>query len=261
MNLIKLEKINKTYGKGETKAPALRNINLSIKKGEFVAIMGASGSGKTTLLNIIGLLDRADTGSYNLNDIHINKLKDRQLAAMRRRSIGFVFQNFNLLGRFNARGNVELPMAYNHLKRKERRERSTQLLKLVGLSNRMKHRPGQLSGGQLQRVAIARALANHPALILADEPTGNLDSKTGAIIINILKKLNQRGNTIIVVTHDPVIAARASRRIELKDGQVTFQQPSPARINRRLSVKKPRATKAVAVRKPAKAPSGGKKLS
>lgn len=224
MALIKLEKINKTYGKGNAKTPVLRNINLSIKEGEFLAIMGPSGSGKSTLMHIIGLLDRATTGHYFFEDINTKYLKDKQLAQIRSAEIGFVFQSFNLLGRLSAQKNIALPMIYRGFSRRLRKIRSQKLLRVVGLGNRAKHRPNQLSGGQLQRVAIARALANNPRIVLADEPTGNLDSRTGATIMRILKKLNGRGTTIIVVTHDPVIANEASRVIHIKDGRIARNQ-------------------------------------
>jgi len=220
-SLIKLEGINKSYGKGKAATHVLKNVKLNIKEGEFVAIMGASGSGKTTLMNIIGLLDRPDTGSYHFDGLHTNPLKDRALAKMRSRQFGFVFQNFNLLGRMSARANVELPMVYARLKRKLRKERSIKLLKLVRLERRIKYKPTQLSGGEMQRVAIARALANGPRVLLADEPTGNLDSKTGELIMRILKRLNQKGTTVIVVTHDQKISSQTKRTIHIKDGRVT----------------------------------------
>jgi putative bacteriocin export ABC transporter (lactococcin 972 group) len=219
-NLITLAKINKTYGKDGAKTPVLRDISLKINQGELVAIIGASGSGKTTLMNMIGLLDKPDTGSYLFESVNVYKLKDAELARLRRKSIGFIFQNFNLLGRMSARSNVELPMIYAGLSRSTRKKRAESLLKQIGLGERLTHRPNQLSGGQMQRVAVARALANKPRLILADEPTGNLDSKTGAEVIKLLKDLHAEGNTIIVVTHDTAIAKKADRIIHIKDGRI-----------------------------------------
>lgn len=241
--LIKLEGIGKTYGKGSASTVVLRNVRLSINAGEFVAITGASGSGKTTLMNIIGLLDRPTTGRYTLNDVHVNRLSEKDLAKLRRQEIGFIFQSFNLLGRLTARANVELPMMYNHFRRKQRRIRSGKLLKIVRLEKRMKYRPTQLSGGEMQRVAIARSLANQPSLLLADEPTGNLDSKNGAMVMRILQRLNGQGTTIILVTHDISLARQAGRIIRIKDGKIlTGRSPT----NTRTAPKKP------AVRKPAK---------
>jgi putative bacteriocin export ABC transporter (lactococcin 972 group) len=219
-NLITLAKINKTYGKDGAKTPVLRDISLKINQGELVAIIGASGSGKTTLMNMIGLLDKPDTGSYLFESVNVYKLKDAELARLRRKSIGFIFQNFNLLGRMSARSNVELPMIYAGLSRSARKKRAESLLKQIGLGERLTHRPNQLSGGQMQRVAVARALANKPRLILADEPTGNLDSKTGAEVIKLLKDLHAEGNTIVVVTHDTAIAKKADRIIHIKDGRI-----------------------------------------
>lgn len=224
MALIKLEKIHKTYGKGNAKTPVLRNINLTIKEGEFIALMGPSGSGKSTLMHIIGLLDKPSSGHYLFEDINTSYLKDKQLAQIRSAEIGFVFQSFNLLGRLNARKNVALPMIYRGFSRRLRKVRSQKLLGVVGLGNRAKYKPNQLSGGQMQRVAIARALANNPRILLADEPTGNLDSKTGATVMRILKKLNGRGTTVIVVTHDSTIADAASRILHIKDGRIARNQ-------------------------------------
>ena len=218
--LIALDKVSKTYGKDGAKTVVLHEVSLKIDEGEFVAIIGASGSGKTTLMNIIGLLDRQNSGTYHFGSTDTATLKDASLASLRKRSIGFIFQNFNLLGRMSARGNVELPMIYAGLSKNERRVRAESLLKQVGLGNKLKNRPNQLSGGQAQRVAVARALANEPKLILADEPTGNLDSKTGAEVIKLLKGLHSKGNTIIVVTHDQAIASQAERIINIKDGRI-----------------------------------------
>ncbi len=220
MPTIKLNTIYKSYGKGNNKTSVLEDISLEIEKGEFVAIIGASGSGKTTLMNILGLLDTPDSGTYYLDDEDVSKLTERERSRRRREEIGFIFQNFNLLPRLSARGNVELPMIYDRVNKKNRRFQSRNLLKMVGLEDRARNRPNQLSGGQMQRVAIARALANRPKLILADEPTGNLDSKTGDLIMKILKKLNTKGNTIIVITHDSNVAKYANRIIRIKDGHI-----------------------------------------
>ncbi len=198
----------------------LRKISLQIKRGEMVAIMGASGSGKTSLMNVIGLLDRPSGGTYKLNGKDVSRLKERELAAQRRQNIGFIFQNFNLLPRLSARANIELPMIYSRITRAKRKLRSSKLLKATGLSARGDFKPTSLSGGQMQRVAIARALANKPSLILADEPTGNLDSKTGQDVMRMLKKLHKQGNTIIVVTHDVQVAKQAQRIITIKDGRI-----------------------------------------
>jgi putative ABC transport system ATP-binding protein len=233
--LIKLEGIGKTYGKGSASTVVLRSVRLSIKPGEFVAITGASGSGKTTLMNIIGLLDRPTTGSYHLNDVHVNRLKEKDLAKLRRQEIGFVFQNFNLLGRLTARANVELPMMYNRFRRKQRRIRSGKLLKIVRLEKRMKFHPTQLSGGEMQRVAIARSLANQPSLLLADEPTGNLDSKNGAMVMRILQRLNSQGTTVILVTHDISLARKAGRIIHIKDGRILSSRNTPRNTSTRKS--------------------------
>ncbi|WP_028992113.1 ABC transporter ATP-binding protein [Thermoanaerobacter thermocopriae] len=218
--LIKIRNLTKIYKMGENEVRALDGINLDIEKGEFVSIVGQSGSGKTTLMNIIGCLDVKTSGEYFLNGIDTSKLSDNQLADLRCSEIGFVFQNFNLLQKMTALENVELPMIYKGVPTKERRQRAEMLLEMVGLKERMHHRPNELSGGQQQRVAIARALANNPHLILADEPTGNLDSKSGSEIMKIIKELNERGNTVVLITHDPNIAAQAKRIVKIKDGRI-----------------------------------------
>lgn len=218
--LIKIRNLTKIYKMGENEVRALDGINLDIEKGEFVSIVGQSGSGKTTLMNIIGCLDVKTSGEYFLNGIDTSKLSDNQLADLRCSEIGFVFQNFNLLQKMTALENVELPMIYKGVSTKERRQRAEMLLEMVGLKERMHHRPNELSGGQQQRVAIARALANNPHLILADEPTGNLDSKSGSEIMKIIKELNERGNTVVLITHDPNIAAQAKRIVRIKDGRI-----------------------------------------
>jgi putative ABC transport system ATP-binding protein len=219
-NLIITKDIWKIYKLGKEEVQALRGISLQIKKNEFVAIMGPSGSGKSTLLNILGCLDTPTSGQYFLNGKEVSQLTDEELALIRNKEIGFVFQVFNLLPNVDAYHNVELPLIYNGTPKKERRERVISALQMVELAHRMKHKPSELSGGERQRVAIARALVNNPSIILADEPTGNLDSRAGAEILNLFEKLHSLGNTIIIVTHDPNIAERAKRIIYLKDGEI-----------------------------------------
>ena len=217
--LIQLEDITKTYDSGENAVQALRGVDVAIQKGEFVAITGPSGSGKSTLMHILGCLDTPSTGKYWLDGADVAELTNRQLAKVRNQQIGFVFQTFNLLPRATILKNVELPLLYAGAGRDERRERAMAALERVGLSNRAKHRPNELSGGQRQRVAIARALVNNPSLILADEPTGNLDQKTGSEIIDIFEGL-AGDETIVLVTHDPAIATRTHRRIKIVDGRI-----------------------------------------
>ncbi|WP_418655022.1 ABC transporter ATP-binding protein [Anoxybacter fermentans] len=219
--MIELRDVKKIYNMGQITVEALRGVTLSIEKGEFVAIMGPSGSGKSTMMNIIGCLDRPTTGTYHLDGINVAQLSDNQLANLRNKKIGFVFQQFHLLPRNNLLQNVELPLIYAGVGFKERRRRAKEVLKMVGLENRMYHRPNEISGGQKQRAAIARALVNRPSLLLADEPTGNLDSKTGAMIMDLLVQLHQMGNTIVLVTHDPEVAEYAERIIHLRDGLIT----------------------------------------
>ncbi len=219
-NLIITKDIWKIYKLGKEEVQALRGISVEIRKNEFVAIMGPSGSGKSTLLNILGCLDTPSSGQYFLNNKEVSQLNDEELALIRNKEIGFVFQVFNLLSNVDAFHNVELPLIYNGTPKKERRERVISALKMVELAHRMKHKPSELSGGERQRVAIARALVNNPSLILADEPTGNLDSRSGAEILNLFEKLHSLGNTIVIVTHDPNIAERAKRIIYLKDGEL-----------------------------------------
>ncbi|HEL2057227.1 TPA: ABC transporter ATP-binding protein [Streptococcus suis] len=219
--LIKLHAINKSYQNGDQELRVLKDVDLEVEEGEFLAIMGPSGSGKSTLMNIIGLLDRSTTGNYWLEDQEVSQLSEKKLAQVRNDQIGFVFQQFFLLAKLNALQNVELPLIYAGLPATKRKELAKQLLEKVELSERMTHLPSELSGGQKQRVAIARALVNSPAIILADEPTGALDTKTGQQIMDLLTNLNREGKTIIMVTHEPEIAAYASRTIVLRDGVIT----------------------------------------
>ncbi|HEY6930206.1 MAG TPA: ABC transporter ATP-binding protein [Thermoanaerobaculia bacterium] len=205
---------------GQEQVHALSGVTVGVDRGEYVAIMGPSGSGKSTLMNLIGCLDTPTSGSYVLNGREVARMTDDELAAIRNQEIGFVFQTFNLLPRTNALQQVELPLVYSGLARKERRERAVKALDAVGLSDRMNHMPNEMSGGQRQRVAIARALINNPSILLADEPTGNLDSQTGAEIMALFDELNQRGNTIVLVTHEEDIAAHARRVVRLLDGKV-----------------------------------------
>ncbi len=217
--MIQLENVTKVYRMGKVGVNALRGVTLSINKGEMIAVIGASGSGKSTLLNIIGLLDRPTSGSYLFDGVDVSRLSDNQLAEMRNREFGFVFQDFNLLPRATALANVELPLVYAGSVHR-RLERASEALERVGLAERANHKPTELSGGEQQRVAIARALVNNPPLILADEPTGNLDSKSGVEIISIFQKLHQGGKTVILITHEADIAAQAQRTVRLHDGRI-----------------------------------------
>jgi putative ABC transport system ATP-binding protein len=218
--MIDLTDITKNYRMGEVEFTVLSQVSLAVQKGELIAIMGPSGSGKSTLMNIIGCLDRPTSGKYRFENREISTLTDDELALIRNEKIGFVFQTFNLLPRFSALKNVEVPLIYSGVPARSRKERAAPLLEKVGLADRMQHTPAELSGGQQQRVAIARALVNNPPLLLADEPTGNLDSRSGEDILNILTGLNRQGATIIIVTHDKDVAARCKRIINLKDGRI-----------------------------------------
>ena len=219
--VVEAEGISKVYRMGEITVEALQDASVTIEEGELLAIMGPSGSGKSTLMNLIGCLDKPTSGTLKIDGAEIGRLSDRELARLRGRTIGFVFQTFNLIPRVNALANVLLPMGFTRLlPKRQREERARALLEQVGLGERLKHMPSQLSGGERQRVAIARALANDPKLILADEPTGNLDTKTGAQIMELFGRLNQQGRTIVVVTHDPNIAGHARRKIHLLDGRI-----------------------------------------
>ena len=220
MNIIKIENIAKIYQVGSEEVHALRDVTLSIDKNEYVALMGPSGSGKSTLMNILGCLDTPTKGLYNFTGNNVSEMDDNELAQIRNREIGFVFQTFNLLARSDALHNVELPLIYAGVSRDERRERAEDALKKVGLEDRMDHKPNELSGGQRQRVAVARALVTDPSIILADEPTGNLDTKTGEDIMQLFENLYDAGNTIILVTHEEYIAEHAKRIIRLRDGLI-----------------------------------------
>ena len=218
--LIEMHELVRVYEMGAEKVYALRGVNLTVSHGEYVAIMGPSGSGKSTLMNIVGCLDSPSSGRYLLDGISVDSMGEDELAAVRNKKIGFVFQTFNLLARTTALHNVELPLIYARIPRAERRERAEQVLTEVGLADRMHHQPNELSGGQRQRVAIARALVNRPSLLLADEPTGNLDSKTGREILDLFRNLANRGNSIIMVTHEEDVAGEASRVIHIRDGVI-----------------------------------------
>ncbi len=220
MSLIQIKDITKTYQVGTEEVHALRGVSINIEKGEYVSIMGTSGSGKSTLMNMIGGLDTPTSGSYILNGQAVNELNDDKLAAIRNKEIGFVFQTFNLLQRNTALENVILPLIYAGVPKKERTERAIQMLKNVGLEQRMNHKPSEMSGGQRQRVAVARALVNNPSLLLADEPTGNLDSKISEEVMKLFAEIHRGGNTLVVVTHEEDIAMHAHRIIRLKDGLV-----------------------------------------
>ncbi len=227
--VLELAGITKDYHMGDTAMRVLHGIDCTVTKGEYLAVIGPSGSGKSTLMNIIGCLDRPSDGSYHLNGTDIGKLADDELALIRNREIGFIFQSFNLLTRQDALHNVMQPLVYRGLRHGARRERATDALASVGLADRLHHRPNQLSGGQRQRVAIARALVGEPALILADEPTGNLDSRTSEEIMRLFDELNARGHTLIVVTHEPDIAHHTRRIVRLRDGHVESDAPTASR--------------------------------
>ncbi len=219
-SLIQIQEMYKIYNPGEDEVRALDGVSLEISQGEFVAIIGHSGSGKSTLMNMLGCLDAPTTGKYYLNGKDISQMTDNELSDIRNREIGFIFQSFNLIANLDALGNVELPLIYRGISKRERRQVSREALEMVGLKKRMKHKPAEMSGGQQQRVAVARAIAAEPPIILADEPTGNLDSHSTAEILNILKKLHEAGKTVIMITHDSDIAEQAERIIRIKDGRI-----------------------------------------
>ena len=218
--VLDVQRVRKIYGQGETEVQALRGVSLTVERGDYVAIMGSSGSGKSTLMNILGCLDIPTTGRYLLDGVDVSRLNDRQLALVRNRRIGFVFQAFNLIARTSALANVELPLAYAGVKAAERRRRANLALAMVGLADRADHEPNQLSGGQQQRVAVARALVTAPALVLADEPTGNLDTQSTNDILAVFDRLSASGRTIVLITHEPDVAERAKRLIRLVDGRI-----------------------------------------
>ncbi|HKM43476.1 MAG TPA: ABC transporter ATP-binding protein [Limnochordia bacterium] len=222
--MIKLEGITKEYFMGDVEIRALDDIHLSVQRGEFLSIMGPSGSGKSTLLNVLGVLDQPSSGSYYLEDVDITRLRDKELAQVRNRHFGFIFQSYNLFPELSALENVMVPLMYAGKPRAERLMRAEELLGNVGMEHRLKHLPTQLSGGEQQRVAIARALANNPTLILADEPTGNLATDQGAEIMGILQKLNEQGTTVVIVTHDPSISTYGKRLVKLRDGSIVEDQ-------------------------------------
>ena len=224
MALIELTDIHKVYDMGSIEVRALNGVDLQIQQGEYVSIMGASGSGKSTMMNLLGCLDTPTTGSYMLNGVAVQDLDDQELAGIRNKEIGFVFQTFNLLSRTSALANVELPLIYSGARRAERKRRAREVLEEVGLGDRVDHSPNELSGGQRQRVAVARALVNKPSILLADEPTGNLDSKTSEEIMDLFNNLHKAGNTVILVTHEDDIAEHTHRRVVLRDGKVVEDQ-------------------------------------
>ncbi|HVM50691.1 MAG TPA: ABC transporter ATP-binding protein [Candidatus Acidoferrum sp.] len=226
MPLIRFHKISRRYQMGSETIHALREVSLSIETGEYVAIMGPSGSGKSTLMNLIGCLDTPTSGEYELNGVQVSQMDDNQLAEVRNKEIGFIFQTFNLLPRSDALRNVELPLIYSGMPAEERRQVALEALTKVGLADRIHHRPNELSGGQRQRVAVARALVNRPSILLADEPTGNLDTKTGAEILALFSELSRQGNTLIVVTHEEDVAKHAHRILRIRDGLIASDEPA-----------------------------------
>lgn len=243
--IIRMEDLGKIYSTGKIEVEALKKVNLDIAEGEFVSIMGPSGSGKSTLMNIIGCLDRATGGYYELDNVNISSLDDIELAKIRNIKIGFVFQSFNLLPRITALQNVELPMIYAGIGKKERRRKAIEALERVSLADRMDHKPNELSGGQKQRVAIARALVNDPAIILADEPTGNLDTSAGEDIMAVFQELNREGVTIILVTHEPDIAQHTRRIVKFRDGKLTTDELVSHPIDARDLIRERKAQEAV----------------
>ena len=229
--IIEIRDVVKRYGDGEAAIFALAGVSMTISPGEYVAIMGPSGSGKSTLMNILGALDEVTSGNYLLDGINISQLGERELSIVRGRKIGFVFQSFNLIPRMSALSNVELPLAYQGLKAKERRLRALKALELVGLSDRLKHEPNELSGGQQQRVAVARALVTRPSLLLADEPTGALDSKSTSDLLDLFDQVNLAGRTVVVITHEAEVAARAKRVVRMRDGKIISDELNSRRAS------------------------------
>ena len=232
MSLIRLKNISRRYQMGSETIHALRDVTLTIERGEYVAIMGPSGSGKSTLMNLIGCLDTPSSGQYELNDVQVSEMDDNELAEIRNKEIGFIFQTFNLLPRSDALRNVELPLIYSGLPAGDRRQVALEALANVGLSDRIHHKPNELSGGQRQRVAVARALVNKPSILLADEPTGNLDTKTGAEILALFDDLWKKGNTLIIVTHEEDIARRARRILRIRDGLIASDEKGDGEVKR-----------------------------
>lgn len=222
--MLKLKEIHKSYQQGSQEFPILKGIDLHVKEGDFLAIMGPSGSGKSTLMNIIGCLDKANAGTYHIEGTDVSNLSDNQLSDLRNQKIGFVFQNFNLMPKLTACQNVELPLTYMKIPKKERRERAMEMLRLVGLEERSEFKPMELSGGQKQRVAIARALVTNPSFILGDEPTGALDTKTSVQIMELFKKFNEAGKTIVIITHEPEVAQMCKKTVVLRDGNIEHKE-------------------------------------
>lgn len=244
MSVIDIRGIRKYYGSGTARTEILHGINLTIESGEFVAITGPSGSGKSTLMNILGLLDVADEGTYRINDQQVGHVKDNKLADIRLGRIGFVFQNFNLISSLSVLDNLQIPLIYKKVPRAERRRRIKKLLLEMGIDNKLSSKPTELSGGQQQRVAIARALVLKPSIILADEPTGNLDTISGQAIMDILKSLNQNGSTVVMITHDPKLAQQATRIVKIQDGAIVSDETNAPRSNKAHHVPTPKEKKA-----------------
>ncbi len=238
--ILQLKDINKTYGFGDVKVHALRDITITVEEKDFIAIMGPSGSGKSTLMNIIGCLDTPTSGEYWITEYEVSQLSDNDLAYIRNKYIGFIFQNYNLLANLTALENVELPLIYQGTNRTKRKEIALEALAKVGLEDRMHHRPSELSGGQQQRVAIARAIASKPSILLADEPTGNLDSRSELEILSIFQSLNQQGMTILIVTHDEVVANHCKRAIHVKDGYLVSNQANDKQLDAKTALEKAR---------------------